>query len=152
MNVQFPEKAEPPFHDIHRVVINHPQRNVTFSEFRCVFDDEGGEALLVFERIEGFMRIELNGSILTDAVQSGYPQPFRVNLREGKNEIRVNLNSHDSLEAIKLGVFIERFEEPEMFRRAYHGLCMAAIHVTGESAKVMASAQGIDGDMIEILR
>ena len=152
MNVQFPEKAEPPFHDIHRVVINHPQRNVTFSEFRCVFDDEGGEALLVFERIEGFMRIELNGSILTDAVQSGYPQPFRVNLREGKNEIRVNLNSHDSLEAIKLGVFIERFEEPEMLRRAYHGLCMAAIHVTGESAKVMASAEKIDGDMIEILR
>lgn len=133
------------FRDCRRLVISSPAVRATEIELRCKFTDEGGAALLEFERIEGGFRIELNGVTLADSDKNGYPQAFRVDLNQGMNELSVKLNARDHLEALKKGVYITRFEESEQFRSDYHGLCMAAIRKGEGKTTVRVSAAGLEG-------
>lgn len=120
------------------------------TELRCVFADEGGDALLEFDRIEGDYRIELNGEIIGESGKTGYPQAFRVRLKEGENRLCVKLKAYKNLEALKKGVFVSRFEEQRWHRNDYHGLCMAAVRKNGEKTVVHVSTPGIKGSEITI--
>lgn len=108
------------------------------TEFRCVFADEGGDALLEFDRIEGDYRIELNGEIIGESGKTGYPQAFRVRLKEGENRLCVKLKTYKNLEALKRGVFVSHFEEQRWHRK------------NGEKTVVHVSTPGIKGSEITI--
>ena len=54
------------------------------TELRCVFADEGGDALLEFDCIEGDYRIELNGEIIGESGKTGYPQRSASDSRKAK--------------------------------------------------------------------
>ena len=108
------------------------------TELRCVFADEGGDALLEFDRIEGDYRIELNGEIIGESGKTGYPQAFRVRLKEGENRLCVKLKTYKNLEALKRGVFVSHFEEQRWHRK------------NGEKTVVHVSTPGIKGSEITI--
>lgn len=110
-----------------------------------MFTDEGGEALLEFDRIEGDYHIELNGETIGESGKTGYPKAFRVMLKEGENRIDVSLTEYKNLEAVKKGVFVSRFEEQRWHRNDYHGLCMAAVRKNGGKTTVRVSAPGLKG-------
>ena len=132
------------FRDPARLVITPPKREETTTELRCAFNDDGGDALLEFDRIEGKFRVELNGELIAEADKTGFPQAFRVSLKAGRNELKVKLTAHEHLEALKKGVFVTRFETPEQFRYDYHGLCMAAVRKNEGVTTVRVSAPGLD--------
>lgn len=108
------------------------------TELRCVFADEGGDALLEFDRIEGDYRIELNGEIIGESGKTGYPQAFRVRLKEGGNRLCVKLKAYKNLEALKKGVFVSHFEEQRWHRK------------NGAKTVVHVSTPGIKGSEITI--
>lgn len=108
------------------------------TELRCVFADEGGDALLEFDRIEGDYRIELNGEIIGESGKTGYPQALRVRLKEGENRLCVKLKAYKNLEALKKGVFVSHFEEQRWHRK------------NGEKTVVHVSTPGIKGSEITI--
>lgn len=108
------------------------------TELRCVFADEGGDALLEFDRIEGDYRIELNGEIIGESGKTGYPQAFRVRLKEGENRLCVKLKAYKNLEALKKGVFVSHFEEQRWHRK------------NGEKTVVHVSTPGIKSSEITI--
>ena len=108
------------------------------TELRCVFADEGGDTLLEFDRIEGDYRIELNGGIIGESGKTGYPQAFRVRLKEGENRLCVKLKTYKNLEALKRGVFVSHFEEQRWHRK------------NGEKTVVHVSTPGIKGSEITI--
>ena len=143
MDTAYPEPVRVPFCDAKRIVLNRPQRTRTTSSFRCTFTDEGGAALLTFERVEGRMKLILNGEVITDDTESGWPQSFRVTTARGTNELTVILSSYDGKEALKGGAFLDRFRKPDVCRRAFHGLCMAAVCVGKGQTRIGASAPGL---------
>lgn len=108
------------------------------TELRCVFADEGGDALLEFDRIEGDYRIELNGEIIGESGKTGYPQALRVRLKEGENRLCVKLKAYKNLEALKKGVFVSHFEEQRWHRK------------NGAKTVVHVSTPGIKGSEITI--
>ena len=147
-----PETVIETFRDCGRIVFSRPQKAETATELRCVFPDEGGEALLTFGRIEGKFRIVLNGETIADRDKNGFPQSFRVWLKAGENTLAVRLTAWDHLEGLKNGVRLTREQKAEWFRYDYHGLAMAAIRCTSDDTVVTVAADGLAGDTLTIAR
>lgn len=77
------------FRDPARLVVSAPERPETSKELRCSFTDDGGDALLEFDRIEGKFKIELNGEVIAESDRTGYPQTFFVKLKNGINDANI---------------------------------------------------------------
>lgn len=146
-NTEFPEPVTDHFRDDERIILRGGAPVNTTTELACEFDDKGGNAMIVFERVEGKAEISLNGAPIA-TLEGGLPQAVRVTL-DTQNTLNIKLTARDSLEALKRGVFIDRYEEPEMFRKAFHGLCMTAVRCN-ENTTVSVSADGLEAAQIRL--
>ena len=140
--------VEPPFCDLKRLVFVPPKNENKVLELHTVFEDEGGDALLEFARIEAEeCEIILNNESIAKFKKNPYPQAFDVCTKSGENHLCVKLGAPEGLAALRQGVKLTRFAEPEWKRKAFHGLCMVMVEM-GEACTVRAVGAGLEGDEI----
>ncbi len=132
-----------PFCDLKRIVLTVPRLENRERILCTSFEDEGGQALLEFGRIEAeACEIILNGDSVAQFKKSAFPQAFEVCTRAGLNQLEVKLATPDGQGRLCQGVALTRFMEPEWKRKAFHGLCMVMVKRQGNTV-IRAFGEGL---------